>query len=523
MGTIQSRIMLAMSLLLLTSVSSPAQELSPVFNFLDTNDLNPMAGLLPSGGTLYGTAFGSPYNGSPKSVNLSGAVFKLNTDGTGFTNFYIFSPVSQNTLTNTDGANSAAQPVLSGNRLYGTTERGGFYAHGTVFGVNTDGMSFTNLHNFTGTNEGTTPDAGLVLSGVTLLAQPEAAAPMAMARCSESTPMAPVLRTCIISARLVLALPTAMDRLRRPLWFCPATRCMGRPMRVAPGESARYSPFKPMAPGSPICIISRPFSARPLPLSLYQHRRRESPGRFGFVGQQTVHGTTSMGGNSSDTGSTTSGGTLFALNTDGTGFTNLRNLNYTEGNNPYAGLVLSGSTLYGTMLVGGNLSQKGGTLSAINTDGTGFAVVHTFTPRLPTGSGPYTNADGATPAAGLVLSGSTLFGTTQSGGTNATGTVFALNLAAASPTIQFTATPANGVPPLAVQFNAPAVDSAKSHPYLELEFWRWHQQQHGAKSIPFLYERRHFHSHSGLHQYQRQHGRWFRPGHHRSLSALDPQ
>jgi len=78
----------------------------------------------------------------------------------------------------------------------------------------------------------------------------------------------------------------------------------------------------------------------------------------------TLYGTTQVGGSSGN-------GTVFAVNTDGTGFTNLHSFTSTsDGANPYAGLILSGNTLYGTAYVGGSSSY--GTIFAINTDGTGF-------------------------------------------------------------------------------------------------------------------------------------------------------
>jgi uncharacterized repeat protein (TIGR03803 family) len=96
-----------------------------------------------------------------------------------------------------------------------------------------------------------------------------------------------------------------------------------------------------------------------------------------------LYGTTFQGGNSLDN-SSTAGGTVFALNTDGTSFANLHNFGTSTGNSPHAGLVLSGSTLYGTASAGGSLaSQKSGTLFAINPDGTSFATLHTFTPSRP--------------------------------------------------------------------------------------------------------------------------------------------
>jgi uncharacterized repeat protein (TIGR03803 family) len=113
-------------------------------------------------------------------------------------------------------------------------------------------------------------------------------------------------------------------------------------------------------------------------------------------------------------------GTVFAVNTDGTGFTNLHSFygigsERVEGGNPNAGLVLSGSTLYGTTCYGGN-SDKG-TVFAVNTDGSGFTNLHSFT-----------SSDGNYPSAGLITdsSGTVLYGTTFEGGSGY-GTVFAVN------------------------------------------------------------------------------------------------
>src|SRR5262245_59218288 len=48
-----------------------------------------------------------------------------------------------------------------------------------------------------------------------------------------------------------------------------------------------------------------------------------------------------------------------------------------DGAYPYAGLALSGDTLYGTAFYGGGSSA--GTIFAVNTDGTGFTTLHSFT------------------------------------------------------------------------------------------------------------------------------------------------
>ncbi|HZL78639.1 MAG TPA: choice-of-anchor tandem repeat GloVer-containing protein [Candidatus Limnocylindrales bacterium] len=139
----------------------------------------------------------------------------------------------------------------------------------------------------------------------------------------------------------------------------------------------------------------------------------------------TLYGTASSGGSPGS-------GTVFAVNTNGTGFTNLHtftaasgaypNLTNTDGVAPAAGLVLSGNTLYGTAQFGG--SAGNGTVFAVNTNGTGFTNLHVFTAL----SGPFsTNSDGVGPQAGLILSGSTLYGTANGGGSSGYGTVFKLS------------------------------------------------------------------------------------------------
>jgi len=128
-------------------------------------------------------------------------------------------------------------------------------------------------------------------------------------------------------------------------------------------------------------------------------------------------------------GGTAGKGTIFAVNIDGTGFTNLHNFTpttssdntNTDGANCQARLILSGSTLYGTAFVGG--AGGLGTVFSISTNGTGFATLHSFS--LVTS--PTFFSDGVYPTAELVLSGNVLYGAASYGGAYAAGTIFALN------------------------------------------------------------------------------------------------
>jgi hypothetical protein len=73
-----------------------------------------------------------------------------------------------------------------------------------------------------------------------------------------------------------------------------------------------------------------------------------------------------------------------------------------------------------------------GTVFKINTDGSGFAVIKTFSATFlgtnNVSGNPFiagTNTDGARPIGGLVLDGTTLYGTTYHGGMS-NGVVFAM-------------------------------------------------------------------------------------------------
>ena len=91
----------------------------------------------------------------------------------------------------------------------------------------------------------------------------------------------------------------------------------------------------------------------------------------------------------------------------------------TDGAWPTCGLVLDGSTLYGTTYHGGT---SNGVVFAMQTDGGDYSVLKYFS--VTTGIG--TNSDGAAPIAGLALSGDTLYGVAVGGGAGASGNIFSI-------------------------------------------------------------------------------------------------
>src|SRR5262249_15375309 len=136
-----------------------------------------------------------------------------------------------------------------------------------------------------------------------------------------------------------------------------------------------------------------------------------------IVSGRTLFGTAIYGG-------TSGRGTVFAINTDGSAFTNLHNFRGTsDGATPTAGLILLGNTLYGAAT--GFLSSGNGTLFALNTNGMGFTTLYSFT---ATSGDLTTNSDGAAPHGDLVSLGNTVYGTGSAGGSSGNGLVFSLSL-----------------------------------------------------------------------------------------------
>jgi len=157
----------------------------------------------------------------------------------------------------------------------------------------------------------------------------------------------------------------------------------------------------------------------------------------------TLYGTTYEGGASFQNPAVPGTGEVFSLPTTGGTPTVLAsfNLNGTNGASPESGLVLSGGTLYGTTYTGG-----------ANNDGEVFSVP--VTGGTPTVLASFNGTNGANPIAGLIVSGSTLYGTTYYGGATfqnsdnrGDGEVFSLPTSGGTPTVLASFNGTNGYRP----------------------------------------------------------------------------
>ena len=84
-------------------------------------------------------------------------------------------------------------------------------------------------------------------------------------------------------------------------------------------------------------------------------------------------------------GGTKSYGTIFSIDTNGTGYKNLLNFNSTNGTYPTGSLILSGGKLYGMARLGGAIGY--GCVFSIDTDGNNYKDLLDF--NVTNGANPW--------------------------------------------------------------------------------------------------------------------------------------
>ena len=287
---------------------------SPPVGMTNSDGASPFGALILSGNTLYGTASGG-------GSYALGTLFAMNTDGTGFTNLYNFTD-------GTDSPDSAL--VLSGPNLYGTTPGDGY---GIAFLINTNGTGFTSIHVFTGVTYGYRADgaepSGLALCGNCLYGMSEGLGG---------------------SGGLLFAINTNGPTFSAVVNFassqgfnCSALISSGTNLYGAAmdgGPDGNGAIFKVNTNGSAPTVLhgfARGTSFWP---DIINSDGAVPVGAL-FLSGNTLYGTTSSGGN-------TGNGSVFAVNTNGLGFTNLYFFSATnssdqnnDGAHPQSSLVLS--------------------------------------------------------------------------------------------------------------------------------------------------------------------------------------
>ena len=329
----------------------------------------------------------------------------------------IHSFTSLNNGTNADGANPAAGLVLSGGVLCGTTANGGLQGAGAAFYAAPDGSSFARFRSFTNTPDAGNPQADLMDSGNGLFGTASGGGIRGVGTLF-------VIQTNGSGSRILDFNSVDSNTATNASGASPnaAVVLSGGTLYGTAGAGGFFANgvvFSAATNGSTSSVLHT-FTV--LDSNTGTNADGAIPQGNLVLAGNTLYGTTSAGGAGGN-------GTVFSIDTTGNSFTNLYSFSAldpvtgtnTDGAIPCGGLVLSNGVLYGTTLAGG--FGENGVIFSLNTDGSGFTVLHHFTAVDPS---TRTNSDGARPVANLLLAGGTLYGTAAAGGSSTSGTVFSI-------------------------------------------------------------------------------------------------
>jgi uncharacterized repeat protein (TIGR03803 family) len=368
------------------SASTPVfSQVNTLTSFSGTNGANPRAGVILSGGILYGTTVNGGANGD-------GEVFSVPASGG--------TPTILTSFNNTNGAFPYGGVILSGSTLYGTTRQGGADGFGEVYSIPVGGGTPTILASFDGTH-GQNPDAGLILSGGTLYGTTEIGGGNGFGE--------------------VFSLPVS-GGIPHVLASFGSTNFVGNMpyAGLTLSGSTLYGTTVGGGPNNDGQVYSVPVAGGQLTiLATFNGTNGEFPYAGVTVSGSTIYGTAENGGANGD-------GVVFSVPLNGGAPTILASFNDADGALPFASPILSGNTLYGTAQSGSGGNDDGVVYSLPISGGTP-TVLASFNEN---------DADGGVPHSSLTLSGNTLYGTTYSGGGNPhpnegtvyDGTVFALTV-----------------------------------------------------------------------------------------------
>jgi gliding motility-associated-like protein len=331
-------------------------------------------GSFSSDGTyLYGTT-------SEGGTNNYGSLFKVKPDGSGYATLLNF----DNALY---GSGPEGTPLLVGQFLYALTFVGGPNFEGTIFKIKTDGTNFKKVYEFSSVASGSYPEANsLIIVGSDFYGM------VANGGLNQGGTM---FRLKDVPENTTLFDFDGTSTGGVPTYTkltCDGTTLYGMTSRGGTNDTGVV--FKVSSDGTSFAKL------HDFGLSPDGDRPYGSVYKDGTV----LYGMTIRGGTAGD-------GTIFKLNTDGTGYAKIFNLSgATTGTDPVGGLISDGTYLYGITSQGG--ANGRGTVFRILPDGTGFAKLHDFASNSGFSSGD------------LLRIGTALYGMTFYGGTNNEGTIF---------------------------------------------------------------------------------------------------
>ncbi len=313
------------------------------------------------------------------------------------------SPLHDFSTGGSDGTFPHGSLTLSGSTLYGMTSEGGGAnpLAGTIFQITTGG-AYQVLYNFSGAaGDGAGPYGSITLSGSTLYGLTSGGGDFDDGTIFQETSpgSVPVILHSFNGSDG--AFPNgSLALVGSTLWGMTSSEG-GGPLGGGHGTIFQQQTTPGSAP-----VIWHTFTGFPDDGAAPQ-------GSLTLVGS-TLYGMSSLGGPNTT-------GTIFEINTDGSGYKVLYSfgsIGSGDGNYPDGDLILVGSTLYG-------MTSQGGA----NGHGMIFKLAPGSAPVILYSFNGFVNGDGETPTGSLTLSasGSTLYGMTSQGGDGDYGTIFQID------------------------------------------------------------------------------------------------
>ena len=314
-----------------------------------------------------------------------GTVFKIKSDGSGFVKLLDFAGT-------TNGSNPYGALISDGTFLYGMTVNGGANNFGTIFKIKPDGTGYVKLLDFAGTANGSNPWGSLITDGTFLYGTTFGGGSNSMGTVFKIMPDGTGFVKLFDFAGL------SNGRNPRGDLFFDGNYLYG--MTSVGGTDNFGTLFKILPNGTGYVKL----------LNFDSITNGRNPMGSVISDGTYLYGMTSGSG----TSSSTSFGTIFKIKPDGTAYSRLLVFDgVAKGRRPYGSLYSDGTLLYGMTFEGG--VDNWGTLFNIKKDGTGFTKLIDF-------GGTTT---GMNPWGSLISDGTSIFGMTGGGGTNAfSGTLF---------------------------------------------------------------------------------------------------
>jgi len=305
------------------------------------------------------------------------------------------------------GASPCSSLVLSGNMLYGMTKNGDAIDSGCIFSVDTNGNNYKVLLDFNSTN-GATPYGSLTLVGKTLFGMTNSGGTHYDGR--------------------IFSIDTTGNNYKNLLDFAGAstgkwpvgslTYLNGRLYGIT-NEGGLYDSG---------CVFSLDTNGSGFK-DMFDCNGINGQWAWGDL---TISGNKLFGMLSS--GGVYGYGSLFSIDSGGGGFKDLKDFDGNTCSLPQGSLITSGNRLFGMTEFGGPFGD--GNIFSIDTNGTGYKNLLNFS-----------GTNGKFPAGTLSISGNTLFGMTQNGGAHDSGCVFSIDTNGTTYTRLFNFTGANGSRP----------------------------------------------------------------------------